>query len=91
MGAGIHGQGRQQARPTTAAGRLRLVHGSIESLDTAAVPGPYAKAFTVNTVMFWHDPGRVFRLVRERLTAGGSVYVTHQPRTGKLTSEAALA
>ena len=81
-------------RVAVAAGRMRLLVGSVDDLSRDAgseLAGPFDKIFGVNLAMFWDDPVAVFRAFNDRLAVGGIVAITHQPRTGDKTNAAALA
>lgn len=81
-------------RRAVAAGRVRLVTGSVEKLDELNdkdLDGPFDHIFGVNVAMFWKDPVGVFRSLRERLGGGGRLAFTFQPRVGDTSDQAALS
>jgi len=87
----MHAKARARNRAAIRDNRLTLVTGSIEELEPWTLGGPFSKAYSVNSVMFWRDPAAVFRLLGARMTDDGQVFITYQPRVGPLTEEAALA
>jgi SAM-dependent methyltransferase len=73
---------RQAARRNRRAvqeGRLRLVLGSVETLDPGE--GPFDKIFAVNSIAFWPRPVMTLRMLHERLQPGGTIAITEQPRS----------
>ncbi len=60
-------------------GRLRLVLGSVETLDPGE--GPFDKIFAVNSIAFWPQPVATLQMLRERLRPGGTIAITEQPRS----------
>lgn len=85
-----------RARNETAVekGKATLLVGSVEDLqanDAQALREPFSKIFTINTVMFWQRPVETLSMLRNRMSAGGQIFITHQPRVGERTDAAALA
>lgn len=75
-------------------GRISLVVGGVEELDgndDPALAGPFDHIYGLNVVMFWRDPVRVFRTLRQRLASTGQLAFTFQPRVGEVSDEAALS
>lgn len=81
----------RQNRAAIAQGRMRLWRASIE--DVAArrtvITGPFDRIFGVNVAMFITDWPTVFRGLATLLAPGGRLLVTHQPRMGDTSAEAA--
>jgi cyclopropane fatty-acyl-phospholipid synthase-like methyltransferase len=62
--------------------------------DVQALPddiGVFDKIFSCNVWLFWKDPVTVFENLHEHLAQGGTVAVTHLPRSGQATRETSLA
>lgn len=83
-------QARRRNRAAVRAGRVRLIHTSVESLPIGDVP--FDAALAVNTVGMWPDPiARLHELAR-LLRPGGRIALVSQPRcpgATAATSEAA--
>lgn len=81
-------------RQRVSEGRLELVLGSIEEPETlrqSSLSGPFDTIYAVNVAMFWREPVETLGTLRERLTQGGRVLLTFQPRTGTRTDAASKA
>ena len=72
-------QAARRNRRAVGEGRLRLVLGSVETLDPGE--GPFDKIFAVNSIAFWPQPEATLRMLRERLRPGGTIAITEQPRS----------
>jgi SAM-dependent methyltransferase len=86
-------QAARRNRAAIADGRVRLLVGAVDDLpeDTPAeLKEPFDRIFGVNVAMFWSDPVAVFRRLGSLLARGGMIAITHQPRAGEKTDEAAL-
>ncbi len=46
--------------------------------------------FAVNSMMFWDEPVECLRALKAKLKPGGRVAITHQPRGGNASDEAAV-
>jgi SAM-dependent methyltransferase len=73
----IH-QARCRNRAAIRAGRVRLVHMSVESLSIS--DGPFDAALAVNTVGMWPDPIVRLRELARLLRPGGRIALVSQPR-----------
>ena len=71
-------QARRRNAAAVRAGRVRLVHASVESLDLTG--GPFDAALAVNTVGFWTEPADRLRDIRGMLRPGGRIASVSQPR-----------
>jgi SAM-dependent methyltransferase len=65
-------------RAAVRAGRVELVHASVDRLPSFA--DPLDAVFAVNSVGFWPDPARRLRDLRGLLRPGGRIAVASQPR-----------
>jgi ubiquinone/menaquinone biosynthesis C-methylase UbiE len=65
-------------RDAVRAGRVRLVHGSVEQLPDLGAP--LDAVLAVNNATMWPDPPARLRDLRARLRPGGQVMLVSQPR-----------
>jgi SAM-dependent methyltransferase len=77
--AGMVRQARRRNAAAVRAGRVRLVHTSVELLP--AFDAPLDAVVAVNTVGFWPDPERRLRELRSLLRPGGRIALASQPRS----------
>ncbi|MFJ6673444.1 class I SAM-dependent methyltransferase [Actinosynnema sp. NPDC091369] len=71
-------QARRRNRLAIRAGRVRLVHGSVEGLSIG--DGSFDAALAVNTVGMWPDPATRLRELARALRPGGRLALVSQPR-----------
>ena len=71
-------QARRRNAPTVAAGRVRLVHASVECLP--AVDRPFDAALAVNNAGIWPAPVERLREIATLLRTGGRIALVSQPR-----------
>ncbi|MGC7095478.1 class I SAM-dependent methyltransferase [Amycolatopsis lurida] len=71
-------QARRRNRAAVRAGRVRLIHASVENLSLR--DGPFDAALAVNTVGMWPDPAARLRELARLLRPGGRIAVVSQPR-----------
>ena len=71
-------QARRRNRTAITAGRVDIVHGSVERL--AAFRGQVDKLCALNVVMFLADKPAAFAAFHDALRPGGTLAVTHMPR-----------
>ncbi len=83
------GQARRRLAAEIAAGRIAVELGGLEKLDAAA--GVFDRAFSINVMHHLPDLDDAFRRIAACLAPGGIVATTHQPRSGPVTRDAALA
>lgn len=72
---------RQARRRNAAAlrrGQVELHQAAVE--DLPRFDAPFDRILSVNSVMFWRDPGQRLRELRGLLAPGGRIAVTYQPR-----------
>lgn len=77
-------QARRRNRAAVRAGRVRLIHSSVENLS--ASDGPFDAALAVNTVGMWPDPPARLRELAGLLRPGGRLALVTQPRCPGATS-----
>jgi SAM-dependent methyltransferase len=70
-------------------GRVALLQGTAEELP--GFGGSFDKIFTINSIHFWREPIASLRQLRERLTPGGLIAITLQPRSRTATDATAAA
>ncbi|RZS34723.1 methyltransferase family protein [Herbihabitans rhizosphaerae] len=71
-------QASRRNRAAIKAGRVRLIHGPVESL--AVDDGPFDAALAVNTVGMWPEPTARLRELTRLLRPGGRIALVTQPR-----------
>jgi ubiquinone/menaquinone biosynthesis C-methylase UbiE len=71
-------QAERRNRAAVRAGRVRLLHASVEDLSVDG--GPFDAALAVNTVGMWPDPALRLREVAKLLRPGGRIALVTQPR-----------
>lgn len=71
-------QARRRNRAAVRAGRVRLIHASVEHLPSDE--GPFDAALAVNTVGMWPQPATRLRELAGLLRPGGRIAVVSQPR-----------
>ncbi|MEV7629021.1 methyltransferase domain-containing protein [Actinoplanes sp. NPDC089786] len=71
-------QARRRNRAAVRAGRVRLVHASVQNLPVG--DGPFDAALAVNTVGMWPEPTARIREIGRMLRPGGRFAVLSQPR-----------
>lgn len=87
------GQARRRNAAAVAAGRIRLVHASVEHVvgRVDVTGGPFDAALAVNTVGFWAEPADRLREIRSLLRPGGRIALVSQPRCPGATSATSTA
>lgn len=80
-----HGRNRAAVR----AGRVRLIHTSVENLSISE--GPFDAALAVNTVGMWPDPTARLRELARLLRPGGRIALVSQPRCPGATAATSAA
>ncbi|HEX3786474.1 MAG TPA: methyltransferase domain-containing protein [Pseudonocardiaceae bacterium] len=83
------GQARRRNRAAVRAGRVRLIHASVESLTID--DGLFNAALAVNTVGMWPDPTARLRELARLLRPGGRVALVSQPRCPGATAATSAA
>jgi SAM-dependent methyltransferase len=83
------GQARRRNKAAIRAGRVRLLHTSVESLSVS--DGPFDAALAVNTVGMWPDPVARLRELAGLLRPGGRIAVVSQPRCAGATAATSSA
>lgn len=85
----VLGQAARRNKTAIAAGRVRLIHASVERL---AVPdAPFDAALAVNTVGMWPDPPARLSEVGRLLRPGGRIALVSQPRCPGATAATTAA
>lgn len=82
------GQARRRNRAGVRAGRVRLIHTSVEDLS---IEGPFDAALAVNTVGMWPDPSARLRDIARLLRPGGRIALVSQPRCPGATAATSAA
>src|ERR687888_392255 len=82
-------QARRRNRAAIRAGRVRLIHTSVESLSVS--DGPFNAALAVNTVGMWPDPTARLRELARLLRPGGRIALVSQPRCPGATAATSAA
>lgn len=82
-------QARRRNTAAIKAGRVRLIHASVERLH--APGGPFDAALAVNTVGFWPEPTAQLREIGRVLRPGGRIALVSQPRCPGATAETSAA
>lgn len=82
------GQARRRNRAGIRAGRVRLIHASVEDLS---IDGPFDAALAVNTVGMWPDPSARLRDIARLLRPGGRIALVSQPRCPGATAATSAA
>jgi cyclopropane fatty-acyl-phospholipid synthase-like methyltransferase len=80
-------QATKRNRAAVDAGRLTLVHGTVDSVPSALAP--FDKAFSINVIQFVERPAFIAQL-EGALKPGGLLATTYQPRHAKATRADAL-
>lgn len=83
------GQAGRRNRAAVRAGRVRLVHASVEGLSVG--DGPFDAALAVNTAGMWPDPSARLREVGRLLRPGGRIALVSQPRCPGATAATSAA
>ena len=81
-------QARRRNRSAIRRGQAQLVIGSYDDLDQLAAScdafgEPFDRIFAVNALHFSSASESVLRAIRSRLTAHGTLAITHQPRLSR--------
>src|SRR5262245_57183906 len=82
-------QARRLNRAAIRAGRVRLIHATVERLSTS--DGPFNAALAVNTVGMWPDPAARLRELTRLLRPGGRIALVSQPRCPGATAATSAA
>src|SRR5215467_4037140 len=83
-------QARRRNQAAIRAGRVRLMHATVERLSSS--DGPFNAALAVNTVGMWPDPAARLRELTRLLRPGGRIAIVSQPRCpGATAATSALA
>ena len=82
-------QARERNKELIGKGKLKLVLGSANALDTDL--GTFDKIYSVNVVLFWQEPVLVYRKLRTMLRPGGVILTAYMPRNRGATNEDAFA
>ncbi|MEZ5667092.1 MAG: methyltransferase domain-containing protein [Alphaproteobacteria bacterium] len=92
--AAMTGMARRRNRAAVAAGRLRLLTGTVEPDQMGrfgALDGPFDRIYAVNVVHFWTDPIAVLCNLAQRLAPSGRLLITLQPRSGDRSEDGVRA
>ena len=82
-------QARRRNKAAIRAGRVRLIHATVERLSTS--DGPFNAALAVNTVGMWPDPAARLRELARLLRPGGRIALVSQPRCPGATAATSAA
>lgn len=82
-------QARRRNAAAVKAGRLHLVHASVEQLPSTE--GPFDAALAVNTVGMWPAPTARLRDIGRLLRPGGRIALVSQPRCPGATAATSAA
>jgi SAM-dependent methyltransferase len=82
-------QARRRNKGAIRAGRVRLIHATVERLSTS--DGPFNAALAVNTVGMWPDPAARLRELARLLRPGGRIALVSQPRCPGATAATSAA
>ena len=82
-------QARRRNQAAIRAGRVRLIHATVERLSTS--DGPFNAALAVNTVGMWPDPAARLRELARLLRPGGRIALVSQPRCPGATAATSAA
>jgi ubiquinone/menaquinone biosynthesis C-methylase UbiE len=82
-------QAGRRNRAAVRAGRVRLIHMSVERLSIS--DGPFDAALAVNTVGMWPDPTARLRELARLLRPDGRIALVSQPRCPGATAAASAA
>jgi ubiquinone/menaquinone biosynthesis C-methylase UbiE len=85
----VLGQARRRNRAAVRAGRVRLVHASVEGPSIS--DGTFDAALAVNTVGRWPDPTTRLREIARLLRPGGRIAAVSQPRCPGATAATSAA
>ncbi|MFO1183255.1 MAG: methyltransferase domain-containing protein [Bauldia sp.] len=81
-------QAARRNRAAIAAGRLKLVEGSVERVSEW--PGRFDKIFSVNVVQFFAERQAALALLAKALRPGGTLVTTYMPRHRGADRDSAL-
>jgi SAM-dependent methyltransferase len=82
-------QARRRNAAAIRAGRVRVIHASVERLDLGV--GPFDAALAVNTVGMWPEPTARLRDIGHLLRPGGRIALVSQPRCPGATAATSAA
>jgi len=80
-------QAKRRNKRAIEAGQVQLILAGVEQMP--AFDTKFDKVFSVNSIIFWHNPAEVLQEIRQQMKPSGVIALTVQPYTKGATHETA--